>query len=49
MELALWETEGEEHSVAEEGGVSGDLLRRLHTAMQYSSESKLLRLPAQPP
>lgn len=26
-----------------------DLLRRLHTAMQYSSESKLLRLPAQPP
>lgn len=29
--------------------VRWDLLRRLHTAMQYSSESKLLRLPAQPP
>jgi len=29
--------------------VTSDLLRRLHTAMQYSSESKLLRLPAQPP
>lgn len=45
------QTEGERRWVefSDRASVRWDLLRRLHTAMQYSSESKLLRLPAQPP
>ena len=39
----------ERGGVVRPASVTWDLLRRLHTAMQYSSESKLLRLPAQPP
>lgn len=47
-----WRTSSSKHrdrSGSEVAPVMWHLLRRLHTAMQYSSESKLLRLPAQPP